>query len=286
MNPILIVLPILTILMFDLGLKLDINDFRLLARSPRAVIAGMVGQLLLLPLIAWALGRLFGLDPVYFIGLMLIACSPGGSSSNIFSMLAKGNVALSVSLTALSSIVTLFTLPLIMQIVTCDSGAESAISLPVGSLIVQNVLLMLIPIAAGIATRILWKETAAEIDHLLSKTALPALIILAALFFAQYRATIISEFTELGLCITLLILSTMGAGWVLAWCMRLNTRDRRTLVIEVGMQNAAQAIAVASSPFVFANNIMAIPSILYALMMNVVLLIFVFIVRQKKADGI
>lgn len=76
MNSILIVLPILTILMYDLGLTLDLNDFRLLARHPRAVIVGMTGQLILLPLIAWVLGYVFNLEPVYFIGLMLIACSP------------------------------------------------------------------------------------------------------------------------------------------------------------------------------------------------------------------
>lgn len=286
MNPILIVLPILTVLMFELGLTLDVNDFRILARHPRAVIAGMAGQLLFLPLIAWGLGCVFGLEPVYFIGLMLIACSPGGSSSNIFSMLAEGNVALSVSLTALSSVLTLFTIPIIMQLTTAAVGTGADISLPVGSLIVQNVLLMLVPIAAGIATRRLWRNAAERIDRVLAKTAFPALMLLAAIFFVQHHATIFSEFSELGSSVTSLILLAMGAGWGLAWIMRLGVRDRRTLVIEVGMQNAAQAIAVATSPFVFANDLMAIPAIIYALMMNVLLLLYVFAIRQKKTAGI
>ena len=111
MNTIFIVLPILTLLMFDLGLALRPADFRLLAERPKAVFVGLTGQILLLPLIAWAVASGFHLAPLFFLGVMLIACSPGGSSSNVFSMLAGGDVALSVSLTAFSSIITLFTGP-------------------------------------------------------------------------------------------------------------------------------------------------------------------------------
>ena len=84
MNTIWIVLPILTVLMFDLGLTLKLNDFAMVIRRPKAVILALAGQIVLLPLIALGIGNLFGLAPVFFIGLMLIACSPGGSSSNIF----------------------------------------------------------------------------------------------------------------------------------------------------------------------------------------------------------
>ena len=88
MNTIFIVLPILTLLMFDLGLALRPADFRLLAERPKAVFVGLTGQILLLPLIAWAVASGFHLAPLFFLGVMLIACSPGGSSSNVFSMLA------------------------------------------------------------------------------------------------------------------------------------------------------------------------------------------------------
>ena len=115
MNSIFIVLPILTILMFDLGLTLEGKDFLLVLKRFKAVVAGMIGQLVILPLLAWLIADMMGLNPIFTIGLVLIACCPGGSSSNIFSMLAKGDVALSVSLTAVSSIITLITVPLIMQ---------------------------------------------------------------------------------------------------------------------------------------------------------------------------
>ncbi len=107
MNTIFIVLPILTLLMFDLGLTLRPHDFQLILQRPLPVLAGVIGQIVLLPLIAWGVGTIFHLNPFFFLGIMLIACSPGGSSSNVFSMLARGDVALSVTLTACSSIITL-----------------------------------------------------------------------------------------------------------------------------------------------------------------------------------
>lgn len=283
MNTIWIVLPILTLLMFELGLTLRVEDFRLFYKRPRPVIAGLVGQLLFLPLLAFAIGFISRLEPLFFVGIVLIACSPGGSSSNIFSMLAKGDVALSVSLTALSSIITLFTIPVIMEFATRFVGNMPGVDihLPVGSLIVQNILLMLVPILAGVLVQRLSPVAARKIHAVLSKIAFPALIFLAAVFFVQHRETIAAEFGKLGLCITLLILSAMGGGALLAKAMRLNRREVRTLVIEIGMQNAAQSIAVASSPFIFNNDIIAIPAIIYALMMNVILLIYVAIVKRR-----
>ena len=127
MNTIWIVLPILTLLMFDLGLTLRFEDFGKVFRHPWPIVVALLGQLVLLPIIALGLAKLFGLGPVFFIGLILIACCPGGSSSNVFSRLAGGDVALSVILTALSSIITLFTIPVIMSWATQMVG-ESAYS--------------------------------------------------------------------------------------------------------------------------------------------------------------
>ena len=271
MNSILIVLPILTLLMFDLGLDLTCKDFALVASRPRAVIAGVVGQIVLLPLIAWLLCRGFDVVGTMMAGIMLIACCPGGSSSNVFSSIAKGDVALSVTLTALNSIITLFTLPLIMGAV---------IQLPVGNLIMQNIVLVLVPVLIGMFIREKWAPLAAKIHRVLSKLAFPLLMLLAGLFFIGNRAAIIANFAQLGTVVTILLLCCMGGGWLIARVMRLSLRELKTLVIEVGMQNAAQAIALAASPLVFNNSEIAIPAIVYALMMNVVLLIYVAVVRR------
>jgi len=281
-NSVLIVLPILTLLMFELGLNLSLSDFRLFVDRPKPVICGLVGQIIALPVIAYILGTVFHLEPVFFVGLMLIACCPGGSSSNVFSLLAKGDVALSVSLTACSSVITLFTLPLIMGLVMTNSGMPADIHLPVGNLLMQNLVLMFLPIAIGIFIRKKYPKAAVAIDKVLSKIAFPALILLAGIFFIQHRETIIDRFGQLGLVTTLLILLSMGAGSLISRGCHLTSKEHRTLIIEIGMQNAAQAIAVASSPFVFNNDIIAIPAIVYALMMNVVLLIYVALCLRKK----
>ena len=281
MNSIFIVLPILTLLMFDLGLTLRPSDFVLIAKRPRAVFVGLFVQLVLLPLIAYAIASLFSLPPIFFIGVMLIACCPGGSSSNIFSKLAKGDVALSVSLTALSSVITLFTVPVIMQWVTVYVGASQGIQLPVVNLLMQNVFTMLVPIVLGILCRKYYSNVAMKMDRVLSKIAFPALMLLAGIFFVQHYDTITTHFSVLGMCVGLLLLTAVALSGVGSRCMRLNNKERRTIVIEVGMQNAAQAIAVASSPFVFNDGRIAIPAIIYALLMNVVLLTYVSIIKVR-----
>ena len=274
-------MPILTLLMFELGLNLKIEDFKLFKTRPKPVLAGLIGQIIILPALAWLIGKALGLDPIFLIGFVLIACCPGGSSSNVFSMLAKGDVALSVSLTACSSIITLLTVPLIMAWVTSTVGDAVMVHLPVGKLLMQNLVLMFLPIAVGIAVRKKWSQAAEKMHNVLSRIAFPALIFLAGVFFFQNREAIIDSFGQLGLSVSVLILLAMGSGALLSHIMHLTGKDRRTLVIEVGMQNAAQAIAIASSPLVFNNDVIAIPAIIYALMMNVILITYVAAVKRR-----
>ena len=256
MNTIFIVLPILTLLMFDLGLTLKPQDFKLIAQRPKPVIVGLVGQIILLPLIAWGIIALlstfdFRLSTLFIIGIMLVACSPGGSSSNVFSMLAKGDVALSVTLTACSSIITLFTLPLIMAWVTKSvQMSDISIQLPIGNLLIQNIVLMVVPISVGFIVNIYREQAAAKIHNVLKRIAMPALVLLVTVFFFQHKQTIVTEFAS--------------------------------LVIEIGMQNAAQAITIACSPLIFNNEIIAIPAIIYALMMNLILLAYVGITKIQR----
>ncbi len=283
MNTVWIVMPILLVLMFLLGTELDRKAFEDVARNPRAVFAGMTGQIILLPLIAFGVAWALNLPPVYFMGLILIACCPGGSSSNVFSMLAKGDVALSVTLTALSSVITLFTIPFIMEIATNFVSEQSGanIELPIGKLLIQNIVLFLVPMILGIVLRKFRPETAGKINKALSKIAFPALIVLALTFFLQYTKEIIDNFALLGLAATSLILAAMLCSSLLSRVGKFSKAVRRTIVIEVGMQNAAQAIAIATSPFIFNSGEMAIPAIIYALMMNVILLIYVGVVKRK-----
>lgn len=279
-----IVMPILIVLMFLLGTDLNKESFTNVARNPRAVIVGMTGQLILLPVIAFTLAYILNLPPVYFMGIVLIACCPGGSSSNVFSMLAKGNVALSVTLTAISSIVTMFTLPVIMEFVANFVSEQSGIEihLPFGKLIVQNIVLLFVPLIIGILFRKFYPEAAAKVNKTLGKFAFPALMTLALIFFLQYTEEIKENFAVLGITTTALILAAMLCSSLLSQATKSNTAVRRTIVIEVGMQNAAQAISIASSPFIFNSGEMALPAIIYALLMNVILLIYVAVVKKGE----
>ena len=267
--------------MFDLGLTLKLEDFKEVFKKPWPIAVALFGQLLLLPAIAIGLAWLFKLPPVFFIGLVLIACCPGGSSSNVFSKLAGGDVALSVILTTLSSIITLFTIPIVMSYATELVGRSVGITLPVGNLIKQNLLLMLLPVVLGIAMHYLWPKGAEKTDKFLTRLAFPLLMVLITIFFIQHYRTIFDNLGVLGVCVTALILLAIGCSSLLSRLVRTGARQRRTVVIEVGMQNAAQAIAIASSPFIFADEVMAIPAILYSLIMNIVLLIYVGLVRRK-----
>ena len=281
MNTIWIVLPILTLLMFDLGLALLFEDFGKVFRRPWPIAVALFGQLILLPAIALALAYLFKLPPVFFIGLVLIACCPGGSSSNVFSKLAGGDVALSVTLTAISSVITLFTIPFIMSWATRLVGESVGIALPVGNLIKQNIVLMLVPVLLGIGMHYAWPNAAQKTDKVLTKLAFPLLLVLITVFYIQHHRTILNNIGLLGACVTVLILVAIGISSLLSRLVKNSAQQRRTVVIEVGMQNAAQAIAIASSPLIFANEEMAIPAILYSLMMNIVLLTYVGIVRKR-----
>lgn len=229
-----IVLPILTLLMFDLGLALKFEDFGKVFRSPWPIAIALVGQLILLPLIALGLAWAFKLPPVFFIGLA-----------------------------------------------TTMVGQSVGITLPVGNLIKQNLLLMLVPVLLGIGMHYAWPNAAEKTDKVLGKLAFPLLLVLITVFYIQHHKTIIDNIGVLGVCVTALILVTIGCSSLLSRLVKTGDKQRRTVVIEVGMQNAAQAIAIASSPFIFANEEMAIPAILYSLMMNIVLLIYVGVLRKR-----
>ena len=126
-----------------------------------------------------------------------------------------------------------------------------------------------------------WPMVAEKTDKVLMKLAFPLLLVLITVFYIQHHRTILENIGVLGLCVTALILVAIGLSSLLSRLVKNSPAQRRTVVIEVGMQNAAQAIAIASSPLIFASEEMAIPAILYSLMMNVVLLIYVAAVRRR-----
>ena len=271
MNPIVIVLPILLLLMFGLGLSFRPGEWLALIRQPKAVWVGLAAQML--PLLALGLVWWFRPEPYVWVGLMLIAASPGGSSSNILTLLAKGDVPLSVTLTVLSSVLTVFTLPPLLAFSLQTAGlGRATVDLPVGQLLLQNGMLVLLPMLLGMVFNHYYPQAAKRVGRWIDKAAFPALLLLATVFFVANQQLIASHFSSLVLMVSLLIAVAMAAGALLAGGFGLPARQRRTIVIEAGIQNSAQAIAVAGSPFVLNNAAFAVPAVIYALLMNVILL--------------
>ena len=170
-----------------------------------------------------------------------------------------------------------------MAWVTKGVGEAVNIHLPIGKLLIQNIVLMVVPISIGFVLNLFRPAAAARVHNVLKRIAMPALLLLVTIFFFQHKQTIIAEIGSLGLTMTALIIATTGCGALMAWAFRLSTKERRTLVIEIGMQNAAQAITIACSPLIFANEIIAIPAIIYALMMNLILLAYMGLTKLHKS---
>jgi len=281
-NILLVVIPVLVLLMFCLGLDLKPADFGRVIRRPRAAAIGLTAQLAGLPAIAAAVALALGLPPVIAVGLVLLAACPGGASSNAFTMLARGDVALSVTLTAVTSVVTVATIPVVVNLAMAHwLGADATLRLALGPVLAQNAATILLPIAAGMVLRARRAALAGRLADRLRRAALPLLLVMIAVFVVEQRSVLFGGLRSVAAAALLLILATMALGALLGCLGRLPDIARRAILIEVGMQNAAQAIAIATSPFLLADASYAVPAVVYAVIMNVVLLGYVGWLRGR-----
>ena len=282
MNILLVVIPVLVLLMFSLGLDLRPRDFARVARRPRPVAIGLAAQLVGLPLVAVAVATAVGLPPVAAVGLVLLAACPGGASSNAFTMLARGDVALTVTLTAVTSVATVGTIPVVVNLAMVHwLGADPTLRLALGPVLGQNAVTILLPIGLGMLLRARRPGLAHRLAAGLRRAALPLLLLMIAVFVLRQRAVLLASVGSLSLATLLLILATMGLGALLGRLGRLGPLAGRAILIEVGMQNAAQAIAIAASPLLLADFAFAVPAVVYAVTMNVVLLGYLAWVRGR-----
>lgn len=273
MNILFLIIPVLMLLMFSLGLDLRPADFSRVIRWPKAACIGLSAQLIGLPVIAALIAILLNLPPLPAVGLILLAACPGGPSSNAFTMLARGDVALSVTLTAITSIVTILTIPITVNLATGYwMGKEAGLNLAPGPVLGQNAVTILLPIGLGMLLRAKRNSLADTVSPFLRKAALPLLLVMISVFIIQQRDVLAAGVSTIALAAFLLIFLTMSLGLFLGWTARLKEASRRAILIEVGMQNVAQAMAISASPFLMADPVYAIPAVFYAVVMNLVLL--------------
>lgn len=262
-----VLLPLsLGIIMLGMGFSLTIQDFKRIFKYPKAVTIGLVNQIILLPLIAFALVKLFGLQTELAVGVMILAACPGGATSNLISHLAKGDTALSVTLTAFSSLITVVSIPFIVNFAIVEfMPAGEAQQLNVISTVISVLIITIIPVAIGMFVRSRAPKFTARMEkpvRVMSGVFL-ALIILAAVL--KERAHIVEYLSASGPVTLALNIITLALGYYIAQLLGLTKRQSNTISIESGIQNGTLGITVAAT--LLNNSQMTIPSAVYSLIM-------------------
>ena len=255
----------LAIITLGMGLSLTDRDFRRIFSQPKAVITGLICQVILLPVIAYLIVNSIHIDPLFKVGLMIIAACPGGATSNLITYLLRGNVALSISMTAINSLITLITIPIVVTIsLEAFIHADADIHLNVGETVIKVFLMTLLPAFAGTRIRKRLPEFAEKLERPL-RIILPLLLLvvyLGVLFIDQGTASATSsDFFEIFPYTILLNAAAMGAGLLIARLLRLGVKNQYTISIEVGLQNSALAIFVAAT--LLKSNEMALVPVVY-----------------------
>ena len=262
-----VVLPLsLFIIMWGMGLSLTLGDFRRVVKVPKAVAVGIFLQMILLPLVGLAVVTLMGLDGALAVGLMVLALSPGGVTSNMVSFLARGDVALSVTLTALVSIISPFTIPLVLAPVM-DSlmGASASVSLPVGETILQLLVITIVPVSLGMLVRRYAPAFAARSERPVKVLSLLFLLLIIAGIMRQNWAQLPEFFAQAGLAALVLNVLALAIGYYGARVVGLAREQCVTIGVEVGIQNGTTALVITGT--ILANPTMSIAPAIYSLLM-------------------
>lgn len=236
----------LAIIMLGMGLSLVVNDFKRLFTNPRAVIGGLVLQLLVLPLIAFALSYLFNLSSFLAVGLIILASCPGGPTSNLITHLAKGDTALSVTLTAISSFVTIFTIPIIINLgmeTFLPLGTEVLLDVP--ETIKKILIVSIVPIIIGMTLRRYIPSLVTKVEKPVKIASGIILVVLIVGIIVKERTNIVEYFAQAGLVALALNVVSMALGFLGAKLLRLDSKQATSISIETGIQNGTMAITIA-----------------------------------------
>lgn len=257
----------LAFIMFAVGVTLVPADFTRLLTQPRAVVAGLVGQLLLLPLFAWWLAVAWQLPPEMAVGLVILGACPGGASSALITHLARGSAALSVTLTAITSVVALASMPIVVQLgLRHFLGDATAIELSIGKLVRGVFIITTVPVILGMALRAWQPALTDRIQVTLGRVATALFVLIVIATFVSQREALLANFATVGPAAASLNLAVMAAGILLGLAFRLDRPDSIAIASECGLQNAALGIFVATT--LLSAPQLAVPSVVYALIMN------------------
>lgn len=277
-----VILPLsLFLIMFGIGISLRLADFKNIFNYPKAVVVGLMGQLILLPLVAFIIALVFKLPAELAVGLIIIALAPGGATSNMFTYLFEGDVSLSVSLTLLTSLITPFTIPLLASLSMLyfmDSNTE--FELPVVKTIVQLLVISVLPIALGMFALSRFPVAAKKIENVLKWFSIFFLFLIIGLIVMKNSANMASFFAQAGAATLVLNLVVLMLGYQLANSTKLNDKQSTAIGFEVGIQNGTLALVVAGT--LIGNNTMMIPAVTYSILMFFTGAIFGWLINKKN----
>lgn len=273
----------LAIIMLGLGLTLTIDDFKRVITFPKAIIIGLFCQMILLPLLCFYLANSFGLNPPLAVGLMLLAASPGGPTANLFSHLAKGDVALNISLTALNSILSLITLPLIVNFsINYFMESNQAITMQF-SKVMEVFAIVLIPVAIGMMLKSKIPNLSVKLEKPLRIVSAIFLVLIIVGAILKEKNNVISFFEQIGFVALSFNVGSMLIGYFIPRFFKIENKQAIAIGMEIGIHNGTFAIYIALS--VIGNSAMSIPPAIYSLIMFFTAAIFGYLVNMKKGNS-
>ena len=273
----------LGVIMLGLGLSLTVEDFRRVVSYPRAAFIGLFSQIVLLPAVAFGLASAFGLPPELAVGLVLLAASPGGATANLFSHLAKGDVALNITLTAINSLLAVVTMPLFVEL-ALRTFMEQDKRLPLQTdKAIQVLVIILVPVAIGMAIRSKKEAFAQRLERPVKglSAGFLALVILAAVL--KERANLVEYFQQVGLAALSFNLISLAVGYLLPQLLAVPRRQAIAVGMEIGVHNGTLAIAVATT--VLGSTAIAIPAAIYSLIMFFTAAAFGWFLARSEPDA-
>lgn len=257
----------LAIIMLGMGLSLEIKDFKSILATPKALLGGLLSQMVLLPIIGFCMVILFDLEPVYAVGFMIIAACPGGVTSNLITHVAKGDTALSISLTTVASFVTVITIPLIVSFsLDYFLGEAQTIELPILKTIAQIVVITILPVSIGMLIRQKFPDFSKRMEVPTRKASTIIFIIIVILLIAASDDPW-GSIVLLGPMAFMLNIVTMFVGWGIAKVLQLSVPQTLSIIIESGLQNATLGMVIATT--ILMSMEMSLPSSVYGLVMFV-----------------
>ncbi len=264
----------LGIIMLGLGLSLTLADFARVVKFPKPVLIGLACQLLLLPLACFFLAKAFGLAPALAVGLMLLAASPGGTTANLYSHMAHGDVAMNITLTAVNSVIAILTMPLIVNLsLMYFMAGDQAIPLQFAK-VVQVFAIVLGPVAIGMWLRSRFPGFAERMQKPVKIVSALFLLLIILLAMAKDWRTFVDYAPSVGGAALAFNLLSMAVGYCVPRLLKLNLRQAIAIAMEIGIHNGTLAIALALSPALLNNPTMAIPAAIYSLIMFITAALF------------